>query len=84
MQQYQRKKHQVKVMSANTIVIKDDQVLVIQLDYKVKKHSKLVHGVVVDGGAGVNIMAEQTRCSLRITKMKKACFQVKMSNQRVV
>ena len=74
MQQYQKKKHQAEVMSANTAVIKDDQVPAIQVDCKVKKHWKPVHGVVIDGGAGVNIMAKHTRRSLGITEMKEAPF----------
>ena len=75
MQQYQKKKHQAEVMSANTMqVIKDDQVPAIQVDCKVKKHWKPIHGVVIDGGAGVNIMAEHTRRSLGIIEMKEAPF----------
>ena len=51
LQQYQKRKHKADVMSANTVAIKDDQVLAIQLDCKVRKHWKPAHGVVVDGGA---------------------------------
>ena len=54
-------RHKLKVMSALTLVIKDDQVPIIQVDCKVRKHWKPVHNVVIDGGAGVNIMAEHTR-----------------------
>ena len=85
MQQYQKKKHQAEVMSANIAVIKDDQVPAIQVDCKVRKHWKHVHGVVIfDGGARVNIMAEHTRRGLGIIEMKEAPFQVRMADQRVV
>ena len=61
-------------MTATTATIKDDQVPTIQVECKVKKHWKPVHGVVVDGGAGVNIMDEHTRRALGIIEMKEAAF----------
>ena len=72
--QYKKKKQQAEVMSATTATIKDDQVPTIQVECKVRKHWKPVHGVVVDGGAGVNIMDEHTRRALGITEMKEAPF----------
>lgn len=80
---YQKNK-QPAIMSASTRVIKDDQVLIIQVDCKVWKHWKPVHNVVIDGGAGVNIMAEHTRSNLGITDMKEAPFRVRMADQRIV
>lgn len=80
---YERKR-QVKVMSAGTTAIKDDQVPAIQVDCKVRKHWKPVLEVVVDGGAGVNIMSEQTRRSLGITEVKETPFRVRMADQRIV
>ena len=82
--QYKKKKQQADVMSATTATIKDDQVPTIQVDCKVRKHWKPVHSVVIDGGAGVNIMAEHTRRYLGITDMKEAPFRVRMADQRVV
>lgn len=38
----------------------------------------------MDGGAGVNIMSEQTRRSLGITEVKEAPFRVRMADQRIV
>ena len=58
--------------------------LIIQVDCKVRKHWKPVHNVVINGGAGVNIMAEHTRRNLGITDMKEAPFRVRMADQRVV
>ena len=60
-EQYKKKKQQADVMSATTATIKDDQKPTLQLECKVRKHWKLVHGVVVDGGARVNILDEHTR-----------------------
>lgn len=71
-------------MSAGTAPLKDDQVPVIQLDYKVHKHRKPVSEAVVDGGAGVNIMFEKTRRSLGINEVKEAPFSVRMANQRII
>ena len=82
--QYKKKKQQAQVMSATTATIKDDQVPTIQVECKVRKHWKPVQGVVVDGGAGVNIMDEHTRRALGITEMKEAPFRVQMADQRVV
>ena len=83
---YKKHKHQAQseVMSATTLVVKDDQVPVIQVECKVRKHWKPVNNVVIDGGAGVNIMAEHTRRNLGITDMKEAPFRVRMADQRVV
>lgn len=64
--------------------IKYDHVPAIQMGYKVCKHSRSVSKVVVDGGVGVNIMSEQTRRSLGITKVKEAPFKVWMVDQRIV
>ena len=71
---YKKKKQQAEVMSATTATIKDDQVPTIQVECKIKKHWKPVQGVVVDGGASVNIMDEHTRRKLGITEMKEAPF----------
>ena len=83
---YQKNKHQAQaeVMSASTLVIKDDKVPIIQVDCKVRKHWKHVHNVVINGGSGVNIMAEHTSRNLGITGMKEAPFRVRMADQRVV
>ena len=82
--QYKKKKQQAEVMTATTATIKDDQVPTIQVECKVRKHWKHVNGVVVDGGAGVNIMDEHTQRALGITEMKEAPFRVRMADQRVV
>ena len=71
-------------MSASTPIIKDDQVPIIQVNFKVRKHWKPVHNVVIDGGAGVNIMVEYTRRNLGVTDMKEAPLRVQMADQRIV
>lgn len=72
------------MMKADTANIKDDQVPVIQLDCKVRKHWKPVSNVVIDGGARVNIMSKQTRRNLGITEVKDALFRVRMADQRIM
>ena len=71
-------------MTAGAAPLKDDQVPVIQLDCKIRKHWRPVSDVVIDGGAGVNIMSEQTRRNLGITNVKDAPFRVRMADQRIV
>ena len=86
LEKYQQHKKQVQseFMSTTTLVVKNNQVPVIQVECKVKKHWKLVTNVVIDGGAGVNIMFEYTRRNLGITNMKEAPFKVQMADHRVV
>ena len=68
------KGQKVEVRSAN--IIKYDQVLVIQVDCKARKHWKTFIGVVVDGGVGVHVMSKHTRKVLGITTVKPAPFRV--------
>lgn len=57
---------------------------VIQIDCKVRKHWKTVLDVVIDGGAGVNIMSDHTRRALGIHEVREAPFRVRMADQRIV
>ncbi|MCO5575004.1 hypothetical protein L7F22_028801 [Adiantum nelumboides] len=50
-----KKKRQVEAMKVDTPQINDDEVPVIQLDYKNRKQWEPLTSVIVDGGAGVNI-----------------------------
>ncbi|MCO5575419.1 hypothetical protein L7F22_029220 [Adiantum nelumboides] len=79
-----KKKKQAKSMKVDTPQIKDDEVPTIQLYYKNKKQWKPLTSVILDGGAGVNIIGEHMKDRMGITNIKPAPFRVRMANQRIV
>ena len=57
-------RHGLKEMyKVNKTGIKDDHAPVIVLECKIKKHWKPLEKVILDGGAGVNVMSERV-CQL--------------------
>ena len=72
--EYLGKVQKVEVKSANSI--KDNHVPATQVNYKAKQHWKTITSMVVDGGAGVNVMSEHTKKVLGITPVKSAPFRV--------
>ena len=73
--EYLGKGQKVEVKSAN--IIRDYQVPKIRVDYKARKHWRTLIGVVVDGGAGVNVMSEHTKKVLGITIVKLTPLECK-------
>ncbi|MCO5597128.1 hypothetical protein L7F22_051203 [Adiantum nelumboides] len=78
------KKKQVEAMTVEVPQIKDDEVPVIQVDYKNKKQLEPMSGVILDGGAGVSIIGEHMKEKMGITNYKPAPFRVRMANQCIV
>ncbi|MCO5604716.1 hypothetical protein L7F22_058886 [Adiantum nelumboides] len=55
------KRKQAEAITVEESHIKDDEVPVIQLDYKNRKQWEPLSGVILDGGAGVNIIGEHMK-----------------------
>ncbi|MCO5548192.1 hypothetical protein L7F22_001650 [Adiantum nelumboides] len=70
-----KKKKQAEAMRIDTTQIKDDEVSLIQLDYKNRKQWEPLTGVILDGGAGVNIIGEHMKEKMGITKIKPTPFR---------
>ncbi|MCO5580009.1 hypothetical protein L7F22_033875 [Adiantum nelumboides] len=79
-----KKNKQSEAMKVDTPQIKDDEVPVIQLDYKNRKQWEPLTSVVLDGGAGVNIIGEHMKEKMGITNIKPAPFRIRMADQRIV
>ncbi|MCO5559737.1 hypothetical protein L7F22_013339 [Adiantum nelumboides] len=76
------KRKQVEAMIVEVSQIKHDEVPVIQLDYKNKKQWEPLSGVILDGGAGVNIIGEHMKENMGITNFKPAPFRCIVSSLR--
>ncbi|MCO5593820.1 hypothetical protein L7F22_047838 [Adiantum nelumboides] len=79
-----KKKKQAEAMKVDTPQFKDDEVLIIQLDYKNRKQWEPLTSVILDGGAGVNIIGEHMKEKMGIANIKPAPFRVRMADQRIV
>ncbi|MCO5576859.1 hypothetical protein L7F22_030679 [Adiantum nelumboides] len=79
-----QKKQQAEAMTVEVPQIKDDEVPVIQVDYKNRKQWELLLGVILDGGAGVIIIGKHMKEKMGITNFKPAPFRVRMPDQRMV
>ncbi|MCO5556822.1 hypothetical protein L7F22_010375 [Adiantum nelumboides] len=66
------KKKQAEAMTVEVPQIKDDEVPVIELDYKNTKQWEPLSEVILDGGARVNIIGEHMKEKMGITKFKPA------------
>ncbi|MCO5597234.1 hypothetical protein L7F22_051310 [Adiantum nelumboides] len=77
---------EAEAMTVEVSQIKDDEVSVIQLqlDYKNRKQWEPLSGVILDGGAGVNIIGEHMKDKMDIINFKPAPFKVRMADQRIV
>ncbi|MCO5600080.1 hypothetical protein L7F22_054188 [Adiantum nelumboides] len=69
------KKKQAKAMTIEVPQVKDDEVPMIQLDFKNRKQWKPLSGVILDGGAGVHIIEEHMKENMGITNFKPASFR---------
>ncbi|MCO5610275.1 hypothetical protein L7F22_064511 [Adiantum nelumboides] len=70
------KKKQAEAMTVEVPQIKDDEVLVIQLDCKNKKQWKPLSDVILDGDARVNSIREHIKEKMGITKFEPAPFRL--------
>ncbi|MCO5591343.1 hypothetical protein L7F22_045325 [Adiantum nelumboides] len=79
-----QKKQQAKAMKVEVPKIKIDEVPVIQVDYKNKKQWKPLSGVILDGGAGVNIIGEHMKEKMedRISLSSSATGQREYNKQK--
>ncbi|MCO5553006.1 hypothetical protein L7F22_006526 [Adiantum nelumboides] len=64
--------------------IKDDEILVIQTDFKDRLQWEPLSGVILNGGAGVNIIGQYMKERMGIINPKSASFDVKMVDQRIM
>ncbi|MCO5605812.1 hypothetical protein L7F22_059996 [Adiantum nelumboides] len=70
------KKKQADARTVEVPKIKDDEVSVIQRDYKNRKQWEPLSGVILDGGVGVNIIGDHMKEKMGITNFKPAPFRV--------
>lgn len=71
-------------MTTSQEKLKDDQILVIRLDCKLRKCWKKINGVNIAIGARVNIMRELVRPKTGLNNLKEALLKVRMANEIVL
>ncbi|MCO5595658.1 hypothetical protein L7F22_049703 [Adiantum nelumboides] len=76
-----RSVQRIPVAVTEALLLQTQIIVVIQLDYKNRKQWEPLLGVILDGGAGVNIIGEHMKEKIGITNFTTAPFRKKSSSR---